>query len=892
MSELSGSRVESEYPDGQNWPDQVWIDFETGIPEIRPPREDFYKFGDTEMPISAYRDLIVDTVGKNPAVILMSGTGNGKSIYVPQFLYESGQYRRVYQTQPMVVATRENSEYMRETMARDAGHSMDDIVAYRTAAEGDELLPTHTIRNHTDGYMLQAALANEDYITNDDVVIVDEAHLRNPNIDIFIALALQKNIRLVIQSASINGKGWAEYCSSVLGGEAVPVIDMPGVKHPVEKRVGGAVKDEVLKYITNKDGEPQNTMVLVPGARDSQMIMGQTIPRKPMSRATLELNGGQSIRKQRLSFASYPDGKDVISTDIGRQSITIPDLDVVIDSGWHKIGDYRQGVHYLRVVPVSKAGLIQGEGRVGRTKPGLRVLAQLPDYPPIPYDSEGNPVVDSYEVPPIQRTDPAPYILKLAQAGLDLYDLPLQDKIRLDEQEYANRKLVKLGAKILNCNTITDIGEKMLHLSSLDPAYARMVVEADHFGDKIKLQMLAAACAVQQDGITVTEDGAEQWRGLTNEKRSDVLAQLDIFIKALNMTPEQLEQFNIIEPRIIRARNILERMCHDQGLDIENLEIPNPAERERLIQCIVAGSDMIFFACGDSEFSNGEGFRGRLARSTTIETPGRYILGSPMVLEHYRKKILKTHNIVTNATVVTAEQLEKYAPWRCTFDDNELFVDRSGVVRQRDSVYFDGKTLRKTTVRNVEPNEETTRVLVQKMFDSPDSLNGDDPKLEQLRSEILRIRDMLVNRSDKEEYYKQIISAIQTDVESWHGVEVSNMHDLAQVLHKRRVFNWLQNTLTADSFEAQDIEDHAPRTMIVDIPSGIIEATIEYDGNKAFVDLPFAYAHYLESEIDQFEGRQVYVWVDSSHKNYMTLHKAIERSKRGNRAARRARRKK
>ena len=57
--------------------------------------------------------------------------------------------------------------------------------------------------------------------------------------------------------------------------------------------------------------------------------------------------------------------------------------------------------------------------------------------------------------------------------------------------------------------------------------------------------------------------------------------------------------------------------------------------------------------------------------------------------------------------------------------------------------------------------------------------------------------------------------------------------------------------------------------------------------NKAFLDLPLPYAKHLEGAEALLGDRHIYVWVDGSRKNYLTLHKAIEKSEAGNRMKRR-----
>lgn len=878
---------------GGLWPNQIWVDSE-GKQEVRPPRQETYVFGNPEWPIAPWRDFIDETVASNMATVLASGTGNGKSIFGPQLFYESGRYRRIFMTQPRIVATRENARFTQFQMEQATGKNMSHIIGYRTATEGDRLGPSHVIREHTDGYTLQQMISdNSDIINKDDLLIIDEAHERNPNIDIALSLALEKGIRVLIQSASIDTDKFARYCSQALGGAEVPVLEIPGIMHPIRELVGGEIHEEIIKYANMGSNNPLgidgplNIGALVPGARERNETHGR-IARKIGHYTVLHLHGDQMADVQHRSFEDYPDGKIILMTDVGRQSITVPGLHVMIDGGYHKIGDNRLGVRYLRTRPVSQAGIIQGKGRVGRTMPGIYVHAALPGYPPIPRDVEGQSMVDSHETPPIQRIDLAAYELKLATGKRSLKMMNLMDQPRFDEIEHAVHKLVRLGARVLNSDRITEIGLEMQKLSSLEPTYARMLIEARRYGKTTELQMAAMAAACQSEGITMTEQGCERWRTLSKETRSDMLVQLDVMAQAIWMDKAELAHYHIVDSRLNRAKDLLARLCDDNELDMDSLRVPTHDERKKLIASIVAGCDSLLIANGDNQYTNSDGFEGRLPKSTKINAGGRFVVGTPYALEHYRNKKLKTHRIIKNATTVTAEELEQYAPWRCDYDNEKLVVDRKGKVTMERNVYFDGKPLYQTDHVDVEPSIETTRALLESLFHDENPIDDMNPKTKEIYDEVARLRDLLVHRSDKQDYFEGILAGIEDNVGRWKDVKVKNMYALVNVLYKRQIDTWLRMALPSDSHETKDILDQSPDSVLVDIEGKSIEVNVTYSHNKAFVEIPLQQAKYLEGIENQLGDRHIYVWTDGSKKNYLTLHKAIEKSLAGNRATRRA----
>ena len=888
MREVHHSEIEvGTETASQAWPNQLWLN-EDGEFEERAPLQPDYEYGNPDWPISKYRDLICDTVANNLVTVIASGTGNGKSIMVPQMLYETGQYGRIYQTQPQIIATRENAEFTKTQIRQFTGRDGNEILAYRTATEGDEIKPHHVIREHTDGYLLARELGFEpgdvDALNEQDVVIIDEAHMRNPNIDVAIALFLERGVRLVIQSASIDTQKWANYAAGVTG-EQVPVLDLPGMMYPVQKIQGGVAHEEIAK-IANQDPDfNPNIGIVVPGKHDAEEIHSKIARRIPKDYTILHLHKDMTPEQQQRVMHEYPGGKIIIATDVMRQSITIPDMHYVLEPGYQKQGDWRLGVQYLRVIKVPMDGRVQLSGRVGRTMPGTSVDVELEGYPKILRDSEGNPLVDEYSTPPIQRSNPANYVLKLLGVGRELNSLPLQDKVRSDEIEYAKRKLESLGAKALNSFAITEVGKEMLRLR-LDPHFARMLVESRQYGRAVELQTAAMLYACQQEGITMAEAHSERWRLLTNETKSDMLAQLDVFTAAMQFDYKRMQSFNILPARFYKARTMLRQFAKDYKFDIDTLEAPNAEQREQILGSIIAGADMLFVSRG-STYSNEEGFEGRLAKSSVVGGQNRLIVGSPLVLEHYRSERLKSHSVITNATAVTPELLEKYAPNRCSYDNDKLVLNNHGQVVKMSATYFDGKPIQHESIKPAEPSYETTQVLLQELLHGNDTRGTKTERLREIRGEIARIRRLLVHESNRKDDFESIMKSVEQTVTQWKDVKVKNMHELANVLHKRQVHEWLQNTLMEESFETKAIMDSAPKNLLVETDSGIVMVEVEYENNKAFILAPPHAIANLQSVAGELGERNIYVWSDSAKKNYIGLDKAIERARGGNREERR-----
>lgn len=869
---------------GKTWPKQVWVDAETGEEYERSPRKDKYLYGNPELPIASRGDYVVDAIAMHDVVVVVSHTGTGKSTFIPQALYESGRIEgRIIVTQPRIIAARENAHYSRKQMELASGLDLSTVVGYQTATEGDRL-PENAIIQNTDGLVL-AQMMNEGTITPEDVVIVDEAHERNANIDLTIAAAHKFGIKLVIMSATMDGERAARHAAQARGipESQVPVIEIPGKPHEIEERIGKSVCEEAIKYAKEK----KNILIFVPGAREANATIGR-LRRRVEGYRILTLNGDQTIEEQRACFENTDEGKIIVSTSVGQTSITIPDIDVVIDSGWDRVGDYQSGVRSLRVRPVSQATSIQRKGRVGRTKPGIYVRAQLEGYPPIERDRNGNLLVDRYDTPAILRTDLSSIALKLTGVKMTIDDFDLPDMPRTSEIDYAHRKLVRLGAQALGSVEALKVGEEMRGIP-LDAHYARMLVESRHHSMDVQLQMAAMLSVCQYEGITMTERDRERWRELSREDRSDMLVQLDVFIKSIGMSKSELRQYNIISQRRNKAIQTLKRLCDDAGLDINQLSLPTEEEREELIGCIITGSNRLFVANRWGGVADGAGFEGRLARSTAVQASGQLIVGTPFELEHMRNSGVKSHRIVLNATVVTPEQLERYTPWRCSYTNEHLELDKNGNAVMSRDLYYDGVPTKRATHVAAEPNHETLDLLVEKIFRERKQFDGMSEQTSEFYAELDNVYRYYVDYSDNAHRYEETIKMLADTVSSWKNIQTAETNELIKIFQRRSITQWLKNVIPHDSAEAQQIRRDAPEKVIYEINGELLEVPVSYKNNEVYATVHPHHVRFFAQAIDQVNGRAVYVRTTS--KNYERLDDAVNRYSGVNRASRRSNKK-
>ncbi|HEU4830576.1 MAG TPA: helicase-related protein, partial [Candidatus Saccharimonadales bacterium] len=639
----------------ESWPEQVYIDNDGNLQTI--PERYEYRLGDNTQPVARYREHIVTTVSENLLTIITAKTGGGKSSNIPQYLFESGLFDKIAITQPRVVAARQLSEYVDKQIAKYINDDEHNLVGYQTAVEGKSS-ESNAILYVTDGLQLMREISKNG-IQKNQVLVIDEYHERSGNMDALLAIAVEYGIRTVVMSATLDAKDLSEHYGEVIG-EKVPIIDIPGANYEVNERESSDLDKEVIAAAN----QGKNILVFLPGRKEINSAMGRLRRRLPSSYTLLALHGDQTPEEQGRVFPSYPGGKIIFSTSVGQTSITIDDIDTVIDCGYERtqtLGD--NGKYTLATQQSSRATADQRRGRVGRTKDGEYIRAQLRGFPPLSSISE----TDAYDTPAIKRTRSEDLQLKLAafdhsMDSLPFYELPDEQEITRGRERLARLGLFKkLGQTALDGFAITERGKRAARLP-LDVYSARMVLESRKYGAAVELQMMAAAAVQQIKGITHTAKGMENWRKLTSESESDIIAGIDFMVAAMKRTEKEQESSHIVELRFKKSFRAFEQLAARRHLDVYDLTAPDDEQRELLKKSIVAGTDEIFIKSGLHAYKDSHGKKRQPVSSTIIQSGHELLSGSSFNLQQVRHKKIATHALISAASSVTIDTLREVVP--------------------------------------------------------------------------------------------------------------------------------------------------------------------------------------------------------------------------------------
>jgi late competence protein required for DNA uptake (superfamily II DNA/RNA helicase) len=657
-----------------------------------------------DLPVRNYFDAIIDAVDSNQVTIVTAETGAGKSTQIPQYLAEHG-YTRVVVTQPRILAARNLAQRVREEWSLRNTEDSSEIIGYRTAHERDDSGNTQ-ILYCTDGLQLVREITGSG-ITEKQVLVLDEVHEWNENMEVLVAWAKKRceeepRFKVVVMSATIETESLANY----FGTEAI--IDIPGRHFEVTKRRGRDLLAELFAQIEHRG---KNILTFLPGKSEIQYIT-EALEKKATAAGVpvIPLHSQLEAEDQQKAFANYPNGKIILATNIAQTSVTIDDIDMVIDSGLERQSEVRSGVEGLFIAQISQADSLQRAGRAGRTRPGEYVLAHYDTMPCL--DFKDRP---PYAVPEIMRKHIDRLALRLANVGIDIESLDFYHDPSKRAIQRAKKTLVALGALTAN-GEVTEIGRQMEQFP-VESNYGRMLVEAKQFSKEVQAK-LAASIAIQEiGGIVKGGTRFTGWRKFTKQFKSDLLAQYDVYLALPTISEEQYEELGIISKNVDKAEEVIERLNRDLSLTDVALTPIDASEEGPLLRCITSGEIDQLWSVIDDNGTVEHIFSGQqreLSSSTVVKNP-TLITGTPFDLQvPLRSGGLETLHLVTGVTIVNTDVLLEISPH--LFESKRgrtLYDPRMGSIVDRQQVRFGKRVLEGASVPRYEDSIENRKLFAR-----------------------------------------------------------------------------------------------------------------------------------------------------------------------------------
>lgn len=314
-------------------------------------------------------------------VVLQAPPGAGKSTVIPLTLLTTEQrtssspQKLIILVQPRRLAAMSIAHFLAKQLDEKVG----ERVGYWVRGERKKSAKTRLLVV-TDG-MLTRIIQQDPELNDIALIIFDEFHERNLQCDLGLALALEarelnESLQLLVMSATLPAETLAKWLRS--RDLPVTVLLSEGRQYPIQvhyrpsrqsadwQQSLPAVVMEALSCAS------RGVLVFLPGQREIRRLR-QALS-LPASVQCFELYGGLSLAEQQRALQPLQNGeiKLVLATNVAETSLTIPDIDVVVDSGRERQAKYLPKYQFtqLQTRYIATASATQRAGRAGRTGPG------------------------------------------------------------------------------------------------------------------------------------------------------------------------------------------------------------------------------------------------------------------------------------------------------------------------------------------------------------------------------------------------------------------------------------------------------------------------------------------------------------------------------------------
>ena len=490
-----------------------------------------------DLPIFSIREDLANSVKTHRRFVLEAPTGSGKSTQVPQMLLDQnliGNDGVVWMLQPRRIAAR----ILAKRIAWERGTPLGTEVGYQIRFDKVGGRDTRIVLV-TEGILLRKMLTDPE-LPGISAILFDEFHERNLFSDLSLAKALElqqqkrPDLILGVMSATLDGDRLETFlspCSRIrCEGRTFPVeityktYRKTNQETPVWEKASQAFRDSV------RSGNSGNHLIFMPGAAEIHRTIREleAIP-EAKGFQLHALHGEQSPEAQDLAVASSTTPKVIVSTNVAETSLTIPGIEVVIDSGLARIPRYdpRRGVNTILVQPISQASADQRSGRAGRESPGkcIRLWGQQEHFQRPPFES-----------PEILRVDLSETLLMLkASQAIDFDTFNWFEPPSHAQLEHAFTLLKDLAALHPENGNITGLGRTMAAFP-IHPRYSRLFIEAAS-GDCLRLAVVVAALNQDRSILLPFSNKKQEDERLTllvdeETEGSDILMELKAYIMA------------------------------------------------------------------------------------------------------------------------------------------------------------------------------------------------------------------------------------------------------------------------------------------------------------------------------------------------------------------------
>lgn len=683
-------------------------------------------------PVEARKDDIIRSVNQNPVTIISAETGAGKSTQIPQYLCNAGY--KVSVTVPSRTAATSLAKRVSEELNSEIGN----IVGYQTAYEHSYSNNTRILYT-TEGLQLIKELYN----TSDSegrVLIIDEAQKYGINIETLLAwvhkvLLDGSNLKIVVMSAQVSLDSLSKYLFNA------PIIRVDGKMYDIEvkERTSSSFVSSIIELAT----EGRNVLAFVPGKREIEKTIAE-LNSKNVNASIFPLHADLTITEQQLVFNASFNTKIVVATNVAQSSITIPDIDAVVDTGLERSINLVGGIETLTVGNISYSDYIQRKGRAGRTKPGVYIWCndmRLRELKP-----ESTPDIYSNRIDQI--------LLRLAAIGVDIRDIDFFHNPPIQRIETSINTLKLLGA-LDQDSKITEIG-KIMVLLPVSVQYSRMIVEAEKRG---VLADVATIAAIQECGGIKSYKA--RYNAFLSKYNCDLIADLECFTQVKDRNAHnQSDAFVGVSERnyyrVLELRSRLFDILIKIYGDVSSTGNPN----EILKSCVSGFVEHLYVKSENHWYRSCHDQQRRKLNLYSAALQSNLIMGLPKNLDSILPDgSTQTIYIISSAIMVTEQILKEVAPHLFREVSQSKFNYISNSYIKHISTYFNGELL-SSKVEKVEKSKECRELLINSL--TSDTIDAYELNPNYYSSELLKLfkhNNNILGSSDEDirEWYSSVL---------------------------------------------------------------------------------------------------------------------------------------
>jgi HrpA-like RNA helicase len=326
---------------------------------------------------------IIKTINTNQVVLVISGTGSGKTVLIPKYVLHQTNYKgHIMISLPKQIIAQSAAEFAALTMDVKLGEQ----IGYKYKGSDVKFAGKNpNLLYATDGTIV-AKLLNDPLLTGIDAVIVDEAHERKVQIDFMMyllrnVLQNRSDFKLIIMSATVNADIFASYFATYKFAQInIGTKTNYEIKSIYPQKTYGpneyinAGLEIIDKLLAKKESGKISDILFFVTSVSETLDVCKKIKAKYNQIECIEVYSGMnSQRQEELSKKETDKQRLIIATNVAESSLTVDGIKYVIDSGYELLSYYDPQLRgrVLEKGLITKAQAMQRMGRAGRTAPGI-----------------------------------------------------------------------------------------------------------------------------------------------------------------------------------------------------------------------------------------------------------------------------------------------------------------------------------------------------------------------------------------------------------------------------------------------------------------------------------------------------------------------------------------